>query len=134
VCAYLHFPLVVGITATAAGSQIGLDRADEAITVPAAAAITLGAIAYLLAMNAMTWVLRVPRADSLATTRLVLSAALVLVLVLGRSWPPALFLLVTATVLMLHVVAGQRRGARDQRSWRSPSTSESPFTSRRNDG
>ena len=115
VCAYLHFPLVVGITATAAGIQVGLGHAGKAVAMPAAAAITVGAIAYLLAMNAMTWVLRVPRADSLATTRLVLSAALVLVLVLGRSWPPALFVLVTAAVLVLHVVAGQRRGARDQR-------------------
>jgi low temperature requirement protein LtrA len=118
VCAYLHFPLVVGITATAAGSQIGLDRAGQAITGSAAAAITFGAIAYLMAMNAMTWVLRVPRADSLATTRLVLSAALVLVFVLGRSWPPALFVLITAMVLILHVVAGQRRGARDHRNQR----------------
>src|SRR6201996_4100636 len=115
VCAYLHFPLVVGITATAAGIQVGLGHAGKAVAMPAAAAITVGAIAYLLAMNAMTWVLRVPRADSLATTRLVLSAALVLVLVLGRSWPPALFVRVTAAVLVLHVVAGQRRGARDQR-------------------
>ena len=103
---------------------------------PAAAAITVGAIAYLMAMNAMTWVLRVPRADSLATTRLGLSTALVLVLVLGRSWPPALFVFVTATVLVLHVVAGQRRGAKDQQlPGETPlSASESPFTSRRNDG
>ena len=136
VCAYLHFPLVVGITATAAGIQVGLDRPGEAITMPAAAAITLGAIAYLMAMNAMTWVLRVPRADSLATTRLVLCAALVLALVLGRSWPPALFVLVTAVVLMFHVVAGQRRGSRNQRQpGENPlPTSESPVTSGRNDG
>jgi low temperature requirement protein LtrA len=136
VCAYLHFPLVVGITATAAGIQVGLNRADEAIAGPAAAAITLGAIAYLMAMNAMTWVLRIPRADSLATTRLVLSAALLLVLALGRSWPPGLFVLVTAAVLMVHVVAGQRRGAKDQRRQEETplSESESPFTSRRNDG
>ena len=125
VCAYLHFPLVAGITATAAGIQVALHRADDAITMPAAAAITLGAIAYLMAMNAMTWVLRVPRADSLATTRLVLSAALLLVLALGRSWPPALFILVTTTVLVLHAVAGQRREAKDQRL-QALSTSESP--------
>ncbi|NYJ75598.1 low temperature requirement protein A [Allobranchiibius huperziae] len=115
VCAYLHFPLIVGITATAAGIQLGLSRADEAIGVPAATAIALGAAAYLLSMNTMSWVLRVPRADSLTNTRLVLCAALLLLLLCGRSWSPTSFLLAVALILTLHAVTGQVRGPRDQR-------------------
>lgn len=69
VAAYLHFPLVVGIAAAAAGGQITLRAPTAAISVPAAAAITLGCCAYLPSMNVMTFVLRVQKAESLGQFR-----------------------------------------------------------------
>ena len=113
VASYLHFPLVVGIAAAAAGVQITVRAPTAAIGFPAAAAISFGCCAYLLAMTAMTLVLRVPKPESLSNQRGVLVGFLLILLALGTSWPPAAFIGATAAVLVLHAGAAQFRSRSD---------------------
>jgi low temperature requirement protein LtrA len=113
VASYLHFPLVVGIAAAAAGVQITVRAPTAAIGFPAAAAISFGCCAYLLAMNAMTLVLRVPKPESLSNQRGVLVGFLLILLALGTSWPPAAFIGATAAVLVLHAGVAQFRSRSD---------------------
>lgn len=115
ICSYLHFPLVAGIAAAAAGVQLAVEHPDDPVGVAAAAALCAGCAAYLLSMNAMTWVLHVPRTQSLALQRLALVGALIVVLVVGSGWRPVLFVGSAALLLTLHAVIGHRRVRGDLR-------------------
>jgi low temperature requirement protein LtrA len=115
ICSYLHFPVVVGIAGAAAGMQLAVEESGPEIGFPAAAAISIGCILYLLGLNAMTWVLRISRNESLARVRLVAAAGLLLLLLVGRDWHSVLFILVAVGLLTAHGVAGGIRTRADRR-------------------
>ena len=109
VCAYLHFPLVAGITVVAVGAQLAVTHPADRIGTPAALALAGGSAVYLLTLNAMTFVLGIPRAESLARGRLVLVALLVVVAGAGRAWSNALYLAAVIAALTGHVIANLQR-------------------------
>lgn len=109
VCAYLHFPLVAGISLIAVGVQLTVTSADHAVPVAAVLTVTGGAAAYLLALNLMTVVLQIPRAGSLSRHRLLLAATLAALAAAGRHWSSGLFLGLCTAVLLVHVAANLAR-------------------------
>lgn len=103
VCAYLHFPLVLGVTLTAAGIQTTVAHGSASVGDAAAFALTGGIALYLLALNLMTLVLRVPRPESLVRPRFALVAVLAALAAAGPSWNPVVFVALCALVLLVHV-------------------------------
>ena len=109
ICAYLHFPLIAGIALTAAGMQLATSHAGHAIGATAAVTLSAGCAAYLLAMNAMTLILSIPRQESLAQVRVALIVALAILAAAGRSWPAPVYLWACAIPLAVHVAANLSR-------------------------
>ncbi|WP_375484072.1 low temperature requirement protein A [uncultured Jatrophihabitans sp.] len=102
ICAYLHFPLVLGVIFVGAGTQLAAEHADGYAPGSAAAMIAGGIGAYLLTLNAMGWVLRVPRSRSLATPRAVLMSGLVALLLFGHGLKTPTWLLACVGALVVH--------------------------------
>lgn len=109
VYSYLHFPVVAAIAFVAVGMRLVQDHPEGPIGGAAAWALSLGAAAYLLAINSIALALRVPRAQSIGWVRLVLAAALIGVAGVGRSWPAPAYLAAVAAVLAVHVLANLNR-------------------------
>ncbi|WP_168770869.1 low temperature requirement protein A [Glaciibacter flavus] len=105
VCAYLHFPLVIGISAAAAGVQAALLHPTAAIPESAAIVLAAGCALYLLSMNVMAAVLGIGRRESLTVPRIALVAALAVVAVLGvtQRWTAPAYLAAIAIILLCHI-------------------------------
>lgn len=112
--AYLHFPVVIGIAAAAAGLELAVQHADERMGFAAAAAVSIGCSIYLVGLNAMTWALHVPNDQSLARVRLAIIAGLLLLLAVGSGWSPSAYLLSAAVLLTAHSGAGVIRSRTDR--------------------
>ncbi|WP_375488987.1 low temperature requirement protein A [uncultured Jatrophihabitans sp.] len=112
VCAYLHFPMVAGVTAIGAGAQIAAEHPRGDIPAAAAVMMSVGVVAYLLTLNTMGWVLRVPRSGSLARSRAVLIVALGALLLFGRGLPTPVWLIGCIAVLSAHTLLNVQRANR----------------------
>ena len=112
VCAYLHFPLVAGITLAAAGMELSAGRAGRAIGSPAAVSLTAGIALYLAALSTMTAVLHVPRGESLSRWRAALIAALGVLAVAGRGLNSTVFVAVSLSLALIHVAVNIARDRR----------------------
>lgn len=109
VCAYLHFPLVAGVVLVGSGTQVAVEYSAERIPLASAALITAGIAVYLIALNLMTWLLRIRRGASLAWSRSILIAILGLWLWLGHTASTPVFIAGCAVILCLHVAANLGR-------------------------
>lgn len=109
VCAYLHFPLVVAITFVGSAVLLAVEHADEPVSTGTATLAAGGIALYLLTLNAMTGVLRIPKASSLVRWRFGLIAVLGVLLLAGRTLPTPAFLAGCAVVLLAHALLNINR-------------------------
>ncbi|SNT27191.1 Low temperature requirement protein LtrA [Asanoa hainanensis] len=111
VYAYGHFPIVLGVVGIGVGAQLAVLEAAGVAAGPARVVAASGLALYLLGLNLLTLLGRVPLADSLLVERTGLVAILVVIAVVGPAGPAA-GLAALIAVALAHVLLNVYRGRR----------------------
>jgi low temperature requirement protein LtrA len=112
VFAYGHFPIVLGVVGIGVGAQLTVLWAAGGAAGPTAARVIAagGLTLYLLGLNLLTLLQRVPQANSLVVERTGLVAILAIIAVFGPT-DPGWALLAILGVAVAHVLLNLRRGS-----------------------